>query len=192
MSKKHECHHGCDDDHENMGSYMVARNLHSIKDAVEQLLGMIDESDEVESWMEHKISVAKAALSDVRDALTYEHEVDGACDTCGGEEDDHDDVEIEVLTPHQTQHDAFGLGKLMGGCGASNENKRFIGSGAVNENKELVTTGSKKKIIVEAVKNEGGLIKVKAKSGKVYQYLPHFGADLEILRCEGYGINIKK
>lgn len=197
MSRKNETHNDChhDDDHHE-GSYMVARNLHSIKDAVEQLIAMIDESDEIESWMEHKISVAKAAVSDVRDALTYEHEIQGGCDVCGSHDHDHDhhedDVEIEVLSPHHAADDAFGLNKLMGGCSGANENKRFLGSGAINENRQLLTNNSSKKIIVEAVQRVGDIIKVKAKSGKVYEFLPTFGADLEILRCEGYGIRIKK
>lgn len=197
MKNKNECHGDCGGDHghdhDYEGSYMVARNLHSIKKAVEQLIAMIDENDEVESWMEHKISVAKAALSDVRDALTYEHEADGGCDVCGSHEDEHeDDVEIEVLHPHHAHDDQFGLNKLIGGCGAAHENKRFLGSGAINENRQLVTNNSNKKIMVEAVKKVGDMIKVKAKSGKVYEFLPTFGSDLEILRCEGYGIRIKK
>jgi hypothetical protein len=186
MRNKNECcgqDHGDHHDDENHGSYMVHRNLHSINKAVKELLQMVDEHDEIESWMEHKISVAKAAISDVRDALAYESE----------EEHDHDhdsdDVEIAVLRGDEETKHGMNLGKILGGCGA-NENKTFVGSGAINEKRQLITNNTKQKIIVESVQNQGGIIKVTTKNGKSYEYLPHFGPELEMLRCEGYGIKV--
>lgn len=176
MKNKNESHE------ENHNSYMVRRNLFSINKAVKELLAMVDENAEIESWMEHKISVAKAALSDVRDAYAYDMEH-------GHDEDD--DVEITVLRGDDApKTDDFGLNKMMGGCGA-NEHKSFLGSGAINENKVLITNNSNIKVLVESIENQSGLIKVTTKSGKSYEYLPHFGAELEMLRCEGYGIKIK-
>lgn len=175
MKKKNESHE------ENHNSYMVRRNLFSINQAVKELLGMIEEDAEIESWMEHKISVAKAALSDVRDAYSYEMQ--------HGDHDDGD-VKITVLRGDDApKSDDFGLSKMMGSCGA-NENKTFLGSGAINENRVLITNNSTKKVVVESIENQSGVIKVTTKNGKTFEYLPHFGAELEMLRCEGYGIKI--
>lgn len=67
-------------------SYMAYRNLHDIYENVEELLHMIDEDETLEDWMEHKISTARNAISDVFSAIRYDkhHEED--------KEDDHDDV----------------------------------------------------------------------------------------------------
>ena len=73
-----------------------------------------------------------------------------------------------------------------------NESKYFVGSGSINENRQLIANNTNKKIIVESMKIAGNLIRVKTKSGKEYEYMPHFGAELEVLRCEDYGIKIKK
>jgi hypothetical protein len=184
MKNKNENHHG--------GSYMVAKNLHALLDDVQDLLQMIDENDEVESWMEHKVSVARAAVADVRDALHYDQGAEGC--GCGGDDahaDDHGGVEIEVLKPMQAAQDSFGLSSLMGG-GCNMESNRYLGSGAINEKKQLVTTNNKQKIIVESAKKIGNLVKVKSTTGKIYEYYPHFGSDLEIMRCENLGIKIRK
>jgi hypothetical protein len=188
MKNKNECCGDNHDDHhddENHGSYMVRRNLHSINKAVKELLEMVAEDDEIESWMEHKISVAKAAISDVRDALLYDHDEDNG--HSHGHKDD--DVEIAVLRGDEQPHAGMSLNKILGGCGA-NENKTFLGSGAINEKRQLITNNSKQKIVVESVENQGGILKVNTKGGKSYEFLPHFGAELELLRCEGYGIKI--
>lgn len=173
MSNKRESHH-------HSGSYMVRRNLYTILKNCEELMQHIDEHDEIESWMEHKVSVAKAAISDVKDAFTYDKDE--------GEESD-DGVDITILRGDNHQHNDMGLSKMMGGCGA-NENKVFLGSGAINEKKQLITNNSNLKVVVESVQNQHGVIKVTTKGGKSYEYLPHFGPELEILRCEGYGIKI--
>jgi hypothetical protein len=115
----------------------------------------------------------------------------------GGDDDeeggDDNGVKITVLDgdDDDVHADHLGLKKMMGGCG-SNENKIFLGSGAINEKKQLITNNSNLKVLVESVKREGEIIKIKTKSGKTYEYLPHFGAELEMLRCEGYNIKIKK
>ena len=173
MNNKKESHH-------HSGSYMVRRNLHTILKNCEELMQHIDEHDEIESWMEHKISVAKAAISDVKDAFTYDKE-EG--------EDSNGGVDITILRGDKHQHNDMGLSKMMGGCGA-NENKVFLGSGAINEKRQLITNNSNLKVIVESIQNQHGVIKVTTKGGKSYEYLPHFGHELEILRCEGYGIKI--
>jgi hypothetical protein len=178
MKKFKENHHE--------GSYMVVRNLYSLADAVKELLSMVDESSEVESWMEHKISVATQAVNDVRDAMTYDKD-----DSCGCGGGDEDAVEIEVLKPAMLHHDDFGLSKMMG-AQESVKSQRYLGSASINEKRELVVGTSKEKIIVEMAQKVGNMVKVKSKSGKIYEYMPHFGSDLEIMRCEGYGIKIKK
>jgi hypothetical protein len=180
MKKFKENHHE--------GSYMVVRNLHSLADAIKELLSMVDESSEVESWMEHKISVASQAVKDVRDAMMYEK--DNSCGCDGGHEDE-EAVEVDVLKPSEIHADSFGLSKMMG-AHESIKNQRYLGSASINEKKELVVGSSKEKIIVEVAQKVGNMIKVKSKSGKIYEYMPHFGSDLEIMRCEGYGIRIKK
>ena len=80
----------------------------------------------------------------------------------------------------------------MMGAHESIKNQRYLGSASINEKKELVVGSSKEKIIVEVAQKVGSMIKVKSKTGKIYEYMPHFGSDLEIMRCEGYGIRIKK
>jgi hypothetical protein len=210
MKKFKECgNRHADMEGQKEGSYMVARNLHAIKHALDEIMPLVDEHDEIESWIEHKISVAKDAISSVRDALTYDADNDCACGCggncgCGGEDGEavevevdeeqpvEGDVEIEVLEPGAKPMDQFGLSKIFGAMGANNENKYFLGSGAINENRQLVANNSKKKIIVESMKKAGNRIRVKTKAGNEYEYVPHFGAELEMLRCEDYGIKIKK
>lgn len=179
-------------EHQHEGSYMVVRNLYGILDACKDLMSMVDESTEVESWMEHKISVAAAAVKDVRDAMMYESESDDDCG-CGGDSHvhDEDDVNIAVLKPAETHMDDFGLSKMMGRH-ETVKNQRYLGSASINEKRELVVGSSKEKIIVEVAQKVGNFVKVKSRSGKIYEYMPHFGSDLEIMRCEGYGIKIKK
>lgn len=53
-------------------SYMAYRNLHDIYENVEELLHMIDEDETLEDWMEHKISTARNAISDVFSAIRYD------------------------------------------------------------------------------------------------------------------------
>jgi hypothetical protein len=91
----------------------------------------------------------------------------------------------------QAAQDSFGLSSLMGG-GCNMENNRYLGSGAINEKKQLITNNNKQKIIVESAKKIGNLVKVKSTTGKIYEYYPHFGSDLEIMRCENLGIKIRK
>ena len=190
MKKFRECgnrHAGMEGQKE--GSYMVARNLHSIKLALDEIIPLVDEHDEIESWIEHKISVAKEAISAVHDALVYDQDHNGC--GCGGESSPEEEVDIQIMPAASAAHDDFGLGKMMGMLG-QNESKYFVGSGSINENRQLIANNTNKKIIVESMKIAGNLIRVKTKSGKEYEYMPHFGAELEVLRCEDYGIKIKK
>lgn len=193
MNRKNECAKcgtDCDCDQNNHdGSYMVAQNLNSILKAVQEIIPLVGEHDDVESWMEHKISVAKSALSDVRDSLVYHKSMDS---DCGMQDHGNDEeVDIEILQPNQGATDSFDLGKLLG-APMQGENNYFMGSGAINEKRQLITNKSSQKIVVESIKRSGSNLIVKTKSGKEYEYLPHFGAELEILRCEDYGIKIKK
>jgi len=177
-NKKNECKY-------KGGSYMVARNLHAIKHALEEILPLVHDHDEIESWIEHKVSVAKEAISSVRDALMYNDEEEH--DMHGEEE-----ISMDMLVPKVDSHDDLGLGKIMGGCGMSNEGRVYLGSGSINEKKQLVTNNSKEKIIVESARVVGGLMRVKTKSGKIYEYSPYYGTELEALRLEDYNINVKR
>ena len=51
---------------------MAYRNLHDIYENVEELLQMLDEDETLEDWIEHKISTAKNAISDVFSAIRYD------------------------------------------------------------------------------------------------------------------------
>lgn len=63
-------HH--DHEEEEPRSYMAYRNLHDIYENVEELLHMLDEHETLEDWIEHKISTAKNAISDVFSAIRYD------------------------------------------------------------------------------------------------------------------------
>ena len=184
MKNKNENHHS--------GSYMVRRNLHSIRKFADMLMQMIDEHDEIESWMEHKISVAKAAISDVKDAFMYDKE-----EHDGDDHHDHDDdhghphLKIAILKKAEPVQDDFGLNKMMGGCGGANESRGFLGSAAINENRQIVAHNLKKRIIVESAEQIGNLIRVTTKKGEKFEYVPYLGTEVEMLRCEDYGVKIK-
>jgi len=174
---------------------MVARNLHAIKHALDEIIPLIDEHDDIESWIEDKISTAKNALASVRDALMYDQDHAG-CGCGGGEEGEmasspQEDVDIQVISPMQKHSGGFDISKLMGGM-HPNESNYFLGSGSINEKRQLIANGTTRKIMVEAVKRSGNNIKVKTSSGKIYEYNPHYGTDIEMLRCEDLGIKIKK
>lgn len=189
MKKYKECG---DTEGEKEGSYMVARNLHAIKHALDEIIPLIDEHDDIESWIEDKISTAKNALASVRDALMYDQDHAGC--GCGGGEEAHspeENVDIEVVAPMQKHSAGFDLSKLMGGMQAA-ESNYFLGSGSINERRQLIANGTTRKIIVESIKRSGNNIKVKTKTGKIYEYHPHYGAEIEMLRCEEYNIKIKK
>lgn len=189
MKKYRECDHK---EGEKEGSYMVARNLHAIKHALDEIIPLIDEHEDIESWIEDKISTAKNALASVRDALIYDQDQKGG--SCGGGEVAHspeENVDIEVVAPMQKHSAGFDISKLMGGMQAA-ESNYFLGSGTINEKKQLIANGTTRKLIVESIKKSGNNIKVKTKSGKIYEYTPHYGAEIEMLRCQQYNINIKK
>lgn len=81
-------------------SYMAYRNLHDIYENVEELLHMLDEDETLEDWIEHKISTARNAISDVFSAIRYdkkhdeEHEEHEEHEEECHHEGDHDDVII--------------------------------------------------------------------------------------------------
>lgn len=77
-------HHDHDEDEPR--SYMAYRNLHDIYENVEELLHMLDEDETLEDWIEHKISTARNAISDVFSAIRYEKHHD--------DEDDEDEIVI--------------------------------------------------------------------------------------------------
>jgi hypothetical protein len=62
-------HH--DHEEEEHKSYMAYRNLHDIYENVEELLQMLEEDEPLEDWIEHKISTARNAISDVFSAIRY-------------------------------------------------------------------------------------------------------------------------
>lgn len=183
MKKKNESHHS--------GSYMVRRNLHSIRKFADMLMQMIDENDEIESWMEHKISVAKAAMSDVKDAFMYDQEEHGGEHHHDDDDDQgHPHLKIAILKKAEPVQDDFGLNKMMGGCGGANESRGFLGSAAINENRQIVSHNLKKKIFAESVEKFGNLVRITTKRGETYEYVPYLGTDVEMLRCEQYGVKI--
>ena len=53
---------------------------------VEELLHIVNENETLEDWMEHKISTARNAISDVFSALRYEKDTDQCEKQC----DPHD------------------------------------------------------------------------------------------------------
>lgn len=61
----------CDNEDDEPKSYMAYRNLHDIYENVEELLHMLDEDETLEDWIEHKISTARNAISDVFSAIRY-------------------------------------------------------------------------------------------------------------------------
>ena len=170
---------------------MVARNLHAIKHALDEIIPLIDEHDDIESWIEDKISTAKNALASVRDALMYDQDHAGC--GCGGGEphSPEENVDIEIVAPMQKHSAGFDMSKLMGGLQAA-ESNYFLGSGSINEKRQLIANGTTRKILVESIKRSGNNIKVKTPSGKIYEYHPHYGAEIEMLRCEDLKIKIKK
>jgi len=176
--------------HDEGGSYMVRRNLHSIHKFASTLLEMIEEHDEIESWMEHKISVAASAMNDVTNAFVYDKE-ENHDDDDGDEQDMHPHLKIAILKRSDQNQDDFGLNRMMGGCGSSNENRGFLGSGTVNENRQVIAANLKKKIIVETAEAIGNLMRITTKSGRNYEYVPYLGTKVELLRCEQYKIKIK-
>jgi len=182
MKNKNESHH-------HSGSYMVRRNLYSIHKFAAMLLEMIDEHDEIESWMEHKISVAKAAISDVKDAFMYDKE-EG--DMAHDDDHSHPHMKIAILRKADGMQDDFGLNKIMGGCGSSNETRSYLGSATMNEHRQIISQTLNKKIFAESAEKIGNMIRIKTKSGETYEYVPYLGADLEILRCEEYKVKVKK
>jgi hypothetical protein len=102
-----------------------------------------------------------------------------------------ENVDIEVVAPMQKHSAGFDISKLMGGMQAA-ESNYFLGSGTINEKKQLIANGTTRKLIVESIKKSGNNIKVKTKSGKIYEYTPHYGTEIEMLRCQEYNIHIKK
>lgn len=180
--------------HDHSGSYMVRRNLHSIHKFAAMLLEMIDEHDEIESWMEHKISVAKAAISDVKDAYMYDQEEGDMSHDDDDHHGDHDMPHMKIAILRKADHgsDDFGLNKMMGGCGAANEGRGFLGSGTINENRQVICQKLNKKIFAESAEKIGNIIRIKTKSGETYEYIPYLGADIEMLRCEQYKVKLRE
>ena len=77
-------------------SYMAYRNLYDIYENVEELLQMIDEHETLEDWMEHKISTARNAISDVFSAIRYDKK-EGDHEECHHDEDHHDDDHHDMI-----------------------------------------------------------------------------------------------
>ena len=72
-------------------SYMAYRNLYDIYENVEELLQMIGEDETLEDWMEHKISTARNAISDVFSAIRYDKNHDGEEEHEHHEDEHHED-----------------------------------------------------------------------------------------------------
>ena len=85
--------HHDEHDHEPR-SYMAYRNLHDIYENVEELLHMLDEDEPLEDWMEHKISTARNAISDVFSAIRYDKNHEEIEDDHEDDHDEHDDMII--------------------------------------------------------------------------------------------------
>lgn len=68
------------DDH----NQMLIRNLKDIVEHTNMLLDMVDESSNLHEWMESKIAVCKAYISDVAHAFKNDKEEDEEEGGCGG------------------------------------------------------------------------------------------------------------
>jgi hypothetical protein len=83
------------EDHHEGKSYMARRNLYDIYKNVEMMLSKVEEGETLEDWMEHKISTARNAISDVASAYSYDKDMDSC--GCGEEE-----VETPIMTMSDT------------------------------------------------------------------------------------------
>ncbi len=64
------------------GNDMLMRNLKDISDYSNMILDLLTQEDQLEEWMEHKISVCRAYISDV--AHAFKHDKDEEKKYSGG------------------------------------------------------------------------------------------------------------
>ena len=83
------------------GNDMLKRNLKDIKEYAELILSMMDEHDQLEEWMENKISVCRSNISDVAHAFKHDKEEDAedAASSCGG-----GGGSVRVISMESTEH----------------------------------------------------------------------------------------
>ena len=90
------------------GNDMLKRNLKDIKEYAELILSMMDEHDQLEEWMENKISVCRSNISDVAHAFKHDKEEDAedAASSCGG-----GGGSVRVISMESTEHgdDHYGV-----------------------------------------------------------------------------------
>lgn len=78
-------------------SYMARRNLYDIYKNTKKLLNMVKEGETLDDWMEHKISTARNAVSDVASAFEYEK----TFDSCGC--DDNNETPVHMMRDEPDQ-----------------------------------------------------------------------------------------
>lgn len=90
------------------GNDMLKRNLKDIKEYAELILSIMEDHDQLEEWMENKISVCRANISDVAHAFKYdkEEEAEDAASSCGG-----GGGSVRVISMESTEHgdDHYGV-----------------------------------------------------------------------------------
>jgi len=90
---------GGGDEHKD-GSYMSLQNLHEMEDQLEMLTDSLDEGDELEDWVEDKISHAHSALSDVSRYVGY-----GEHGALKDKEEDEDEIIDDLGLPTKGGYD---------------------------------------------------------------------------------------
>jgi len=68
----------------NDGNRMLMNNLKDIKEYADLILSMLEDHDQLDEWMENKISVCRAYMSDVGHAFKNDKDEDEEEGGCGG------------------------------------------------------------------------------------------------------------
>lgn len=72
------------DEASNDGNRMLMNNLKDIKEYADLILSMLEDHDQLDEWMENKISVCRAYMSDVGHAFKNDKDEDQEEGGCGG------------------------------------------------------------------------------------------------------------
>ena len=72
------------DEASNDGNRMLMNNLKDIKEYADLILSMLEDHDQLDEWMENKISVCRAYMSDVGHAFKNDKDEDEEEGGCGG------------------------------------------------------------------------------------------------------------
>ncbi len=75
-------------------SYMARRNLYDIYKNAKKLLAMVREGETLDDWMEHKLSTARNAISDVASAFSYDKDME----QCGCDDDEMEEMPVQHMS----------------------------------------------------------------------------------------------